>query len=158
MRVKPLGPWWTVGGKETSICSQSTPEQNGRGTGIAHLIHHSHTNGISCLCVREHWLCWVYTFSCLAGTEKYGEKQMWDIIMKKQMLRPPSWCLRSDLGPGSSGWASQGTALLWAICKEAAWTSINFNHCLSNLKWQFISLIARSVWDNALSSTGKKER
>lgn len=74
VRVKPLGPWWTVGGKETSICSQSTPEQNGRGTGTAHLIHHSHTNGISCLCVRENIGCAEFTLSAIQQGQRSMER------------------------------------------------------------------------------------
>ena len=56
-----------------------------------------------------------------------------------------------------------GSSAGWSVAqhlqhKEAAWTFINFNHCLSNLKWQSISLIAviKSVLDNALSSAGKR--
>lgn len=52
MRIKALDPCWTVGGKESTNSSWSTPEQKGRGAGALHLIHHSHTNGIVLVCER----------------------------------------------------------------------------------------------------------
>lgn len=73
------------------------------------------------------------------------------------ILASEEWSGAQHLQPGSSaGWS----VAQYLQHKEAAWTFINFNHCLSNVKWQSISLIAviKSVLDNALSSAGKKKR
>lgn len=53
VRVKALDPWWTVGGKESTNSSWSTPEQKGRGAGALHLIHHSHANVTVLACERR---------------------------------------------------------------------------------------------------------
>lgn len=95
------------------------PWRKREGCRNCYLIHHSHANGISFLSVREeHWLCWVCTFSYRAGMEKYGEKQMSDLFMRKQTLQRLFWHPRSDLGPSTSGLAPHGSGLFCGICTQ----------------------------------------
>lgn len=73
------------------------------------------------------------------------------------ILASEEWSGAQHLQLGSSAGCSVAQHLQH---KEAAWTFINFNHYLWNLKWQSISLTAviKSVLDNALSSAEKRRR
>lgn len=115
VRVKDLGLWWTVGGKERDLLIVN-PWTRREGCRNCYLIHHSHANDISFLSVREeHWRCWVCTFSYWVGIEKYGKKQMLDLFMRKQTLQ---WHPRSNLGSSTSGWAPKCSGLLCGICAQ----------------------------------------
>lgn len=128
--------------REATACSQPLNKKGGMQKPFTLYIVHTLMVFLA-WCVREHWLCWGYTFSSSAGICKYGEKEMSDVFLRKWMLQPPCWCLRSDLGPSTYDWAPQQAGLSHSICstKKQPEPFINFNNWLSNLKWQSILLV-----------------